>query len=38
MKLQDLKHAVEVIEIKETMQEEIARNVAKRTERGRWGG
>ncbi len=38
MKLQDLKHAVEAIEIKETMQEEIARNVAKRTERGKWGG
>lgn len=38
MKLQDLKNAVEAIEIRETMQQEIVHNVAKRTGRGKWGG
>lgn len=38
MKLQDLKSAVGNIEISETMQREIARNVSERTERKEWEG
>lgn len=37
MKLQDLKNAVENIEISETMQQEIARNVTRRI-KNRGGG
>lgn len=38
MKLQDLKNAVENIEISETMQQEIAQNVIERTQKHKWGG
>ena len=38
MKLQDLKNAVEAIEISENMQREIAQNVSERTRRDKWGG